>query len=65
CTFCGGSGQVMCSKCQGRGNLRWFIMLTVQWTNHLDDHIVERTALPDELIRTVRGQTAFEETSPR
>lgn len=34
-------------------------------TNHLDDHIVERTALPDELIRTVSGLTAFEETSPR
>ncbi|BFZ08343.1 hypothetical protein BsWGS_11382 [Bradybaena similaris] len=65
CTFCGGTGQVMCSKCQGRGNLRWFILLTVQWTNHLDDHIVERTALPDELIRTVSGLTAFEETSPR
>ena len=33
-------------------------------TNHLDDHIVERTALPDELIRQVSGQTAFEEELP-
>ncbi len=33
--------------------------------NHLDDHIVERTALPNELIRNVQGQLAFEEENPR
>ncbi|XP_059150493.1 protein SSUH2 homolog isoform X2 [Physella acuta] len=65
CFVCSGSGQLVCRTCQGRANLRWFIQLTIKWTNHLDDHIIERTSLPDELIRTVSGQVAFEETSPR
>lgn len=34
-------------------------------TNHTKDHIVERTALPDQLIREVSGQVAFEEQQPR
>ena len=33
--------------------------------NHFEDHIVERTALPSELIRDVQGQLAFEEEHPR
>ncbi|CAG5122731.1 unnamed protein product, partial [Candidula unifasciata] len=65
CFSCSGSGQHVCHKCQSRGNLRVFIMLTITWTNHVEDHIVERTALPSALIRNVRGQTAFEETSTR
>jgi hypothetical protein len=65
CISCGGSGRVQCNKCQGRGSLRWFILLTIQWTNHLDDHIVERTATLGALIRNVSGQLAFEETYPK
>ncbi|CAL1537493.1 unnamed protein product [Lymnaea stagnalis] len=65
CFTCNGSGRIECRKCKGRANLRWFIQLTINWTNHLEDHIVERTALPDELIRSVSGEVAFEETSPR
>jgi len=45
--------------------LRWFIQLTITWTNHKQDHVVEKTALPDELIKTVSGQMAFTETQPR
>lgn len=33
--------------------------------NHLADHIVERTSLPDHLIRNVSGELAFEEELPR
>ena len=33
--------------------------------NHFEDYIVERTALPSELIRDVQGQLAFEEEHPR
>lgn len=32
---------------------------------HDDNHIVERTSLPDKLVKKVEGQTAFEETYPR
>ncbi|XP_070182963.1 protein SSUH2 homolog, partial [Littorina saxatilis] len=33
--------------------------------NHEKDHIVERTELPDHLIRGVTGQVAFEEDAAR
>ncbi|CAH1783313.1 unnamed protein product [Owenia fusiformis] len=65
CNWCHGHGQVKCKTCDGKGNLKCYIKLTVTWTNHYDDHIVERTALPSELIRGVNGQTAFEEELPR
>jgi hypothetical protein len=29
------------------------------------DHIVERTSLPDHLVRNVSGEVAFEEELPR
>ncbi|XP_041347179.1 protein SSUH2 homolog isoform X2 [Gigantopelta aegis] len=62
CYTCDGFGQVTCNICQGRANLKCYIKLTVTWTNHADDHVVERTALPDELIRGVSGQVSFEES---
>ncbi|KAK3102359.1 hypothetical protein FSP39_010777 [Pinctada imbricata] len=76
CHWCHGSGRRQCSGCWGRGmvscptcntyrSLKCYIKLTVTWTNHIKDHIVERTPLPDHLIRNVSGQTAFEETFPR
>ncbi|XP_055881866.1 protein SSUH2 homolog isoform X2 [Biomphalaria glabrata] len=65
CFVCNGSGRIECYKCKGRASLRWYIELKITWKNHLEDHIVERTALPDELIRTVSGEVAFEETYPR
>ena len=33
--------------------------------NHKLDHVVERTALPDELIRRASGRLALEDTQPR
>ena len=39
-----------------------FIVLDFNFRkNHLEDHIVEKTDLPDELVRDVTGQLAFEE----
>jgi len=34
-------------------------------TNHVEDHVVERTDLPDHLVKSVTGQVAFTETQPR
>ncbi|KAK6176096.1 hypothetical protein SNE40_014446 [Patella caerulea] len=65
CYTCDGYGMITCTVCDGRASLKFYIKLTVLWTNHLEDHIVERTALPDELIRGVSGQISFEETVPR
>ncbi|KAL4227078.1 hypothetical protein ACF0H5_015052 [Mactra antiquata] len=61
CMTCHGMGMITCVCCQGYCSLKCFIKLTITWTNHLQDHIVERTALPDHLVRNVQGQVAFQE----
>lgn len=33
--------------------------------NHVEDHIMEETDMPDELIREVSGTKAFEQTLPQ
>ncbi|KAL5014371.1 hypothetical protein ScPMuIL_008641 [Solemya velum] len=65
CHTCHGDGMVTCHTCKGCSQLKCYIKLTVLWNNHVIDHIVERTALPDHLIRSVTGQIAFEESQLR
>ena len=65
CYTCGGSGLVECQVCDTQGQLKCYIKLTVTWTTHKNDHIVERTALPDQLIRGAQGQQAFSDQRPR
>ncbi|WAR26498.1 SSUH2-like protein [Mya arenaria] len=65
CCTCHGFGMVKCTCCQGHCSLKCYIKLTITWTNHLTDHIVERTALPDHLIRNVAGRVVFTETQQR
>lgn len=65
CYTCHGNGMVICKTCGGNRNLKCYIKLTVTWKNHVNDHIVERTPLPDHLIRNVSGQIAFEESNQK
>ncbi|XP_071815586.1 protein SSUH2 homolog isoform X2 [Apostichopus japonicus] len=64
CFSCNGHGQNRCTTCQGTSNLKTYIKLIITWTNNVNDSIVERTGLPDELIRGVSGQVAFKEELP-
>ncbi|XP_022088517.1 protein SSUH2 homolog isoform X2 [Acanthaster planci] len=64
CTRCGGDGRVTCPTCTGYRQLRHFILLTVSYVNNLEDYILERSDMPDELIRNVSGQTVFQQTLP-
>nr|CAB3266622.1 protein SSUH2 homolog [Phallusia mammillata] len=65
CVTCVGTGCVRCRECQGYGKIKQFIQLTVKFTNRLSDHIVERTDMPDHLIRDVTGDVVFEQTAQR
>ncbi|XP_063952493.1 protein SSUH2 homolog [Lytechinus pictus] len=65
CFRCSGYGQITCPVCEGNTQLKCYIELTVEWINHVEDNIVERTALPDELIRNVTGKMVFEEELPK
>ena len=51
--------------CNAKCQLKWYIKLTVTWKTHKVDHIVERTALPDHLIRAAEGKVAFQDQQPR
>ncbi|XP_060572914.1 protein SSUH2 homolog [Ruditapes philippinarum] len=61
CSKCGGDGRITCSECQGYRMLRCYIELTVSFTNHKDDYILETTDMPDELVREVGGTIVFED----
>ena len=62
CRRCLGDNFITCKTCQGKGRIKLFIKLTVTWTNHSDDHIVEsNSSVPTELLKLVSGSIVFEE----
>ncbi|XP_068759204.1 protein SSUH2 homolog isoform X2 [Montipora capricornis] len=65
CYTCSGDGRVVCWVCQGQCKLKMFIQLTVKWETHEDDHVTERTDLPDHLILASQGTDVFAQELPR
>lgn len=62
CWKCNGDGMALCKGCSGTGQIKCFIRLTVTWTNHMDDHVVEKVAaLKADRIRSVTGEVVCEE----
>ncbi|XP_054707415.1 protein SSUH2 homolog [Uloborus diversus] len=65
CWKCNGDGMASCKGCSGTGQIKCFIRLTVTWTNHMDDHVVEKVAaLNDDRIKSVTGEVICEEQQP-
>lgn len=54
------AGKVKCPTCDGMCRLKHFLQLTVTWTNHVDNYVLERSDLPDHLITGAQGDTVFE-----
>jgi len=65
CHTCHSSGMVQCTKCEGYRMLKSAIQLTTTFAIESDDYAFERTAMPDELIKTVSGKTVFEQSAQR
>lgn len=65
CNTCDGNGRVMCWTCQGAAQLKLFIQLTITWECHIDNHVTERTDLPDQLILGSQGTEIFTQELPR
>ena len=65
CSTCHGRGQTPCEICLSRGQLKCYIKLTVSWKTYKDEEIVERTALPDELIKTAGGVVVLQDQQVR
>ena len=51
--------------CLSRGQLKCYIKLTVSWKTHRDEEIIERTALPDELIKMAEGVVVVQDQQTR
>ncbi|XP_046577132.1 protein SSUH2 homolog isoform X1 [Haliotis rubra] len=62
CMTCGGDGRITCRTCDGFRNLKCYVQLKVTFKNNKDDYILERTDMPDELVKDVSGTAIFEQT---
>lgn len=62
CSKCHTKGKVNCSICDGHGQIRCYIQLSITWKVKTGEHVVSSgESLPDDLIRDVSGQVAYEE----
>ena len=58
-------GKVNCSTCEGTTHIRSHIQLSVSWRLVTSEHISTKLNIPENLIRNVSGQVAFEEDFPK
>jgi len=65
CNKCQAKGKVNCGTCDGSAYIRCFIQLSITWKVITAEHIVEKLNMPEDLIRDVSGQVAFEEEKDR
>jgi hypothetical protein len=65
CNSCCGSGTETCDKCDGSGQLKWFLQLEVSFVNNVDDFIKKFEAVPDKLLRTCATKNIFAEQNVR
>lgn len=63
--FVQAKGKVSCATCEGSCHIRCYIQLSITWRVVTAEHIVEKLNMPEDLIRDVSGQVAFEEDGER
>ncbi|XP_023271924.1 protein SSUH2 homolog [Seriola lalandi dorsalis] len=60
CSDCDSEGMTKCITCKGKRQLLTFIQLKVEWTNHVEDHVVEQNSgLKVDDLRSVSGKELF------
>ncbi|KAM9860008.1 protein SSUH2 homolog [Aulostomus maculatus] len=60
CSVCDARGTKECESCKGKGQLLTYINLKVEWTNHVEDHLVEQNSgMKIENLRSVSGKELF------
>lgn len=55
CTWCDGDGMVRCKTCKGNGNIVMFVKLTVTFTNHVDNQVIDASGMPADMVRDASG----------
>lgn len=60
CTKCEGRGTKECETCKGKRQLLTYIKLKVEWTNNVEDHVIEQNSgLKVDDLRSVSGKELF------
>lgn len=60
CTECNSQGRKECETCEGKRQLLTYIKLKVEWTNHLEDHVVQQNSgLSADDLHSVSGKELF------
>jgi len=57
--------MVQCPMCTGLRNVRYYIVLTVEYKTHKSEYIIERTDMTDALVKSVEGEQIFHQTEER
>ncbi|KAM4587495.1 protein SSUH2 homolog isoform 1-T1 [Odontesthes bonariensis] len=60
CSDCDAHGTKKCDTCGGKRQLLTYIQLKVEWTNHVEDHLVEQNSgLTVDDLHSVSGKELF------
>ncbi|KAM7422021.1 hypothetical protein PAMA_010211 [Pampus argenteus] len=60
CTVCNSQGTKPCETCKGKRQLLTYIELKVEWTNNVEDHVVQQNSgLHIDDLRSVSGKELF------
>ncbi|XP_034724178.1 protein SSUH2 homolog [Etheostoma cragini] len=60
CTTCDARGTKKCETCKGKRQLLTYIKVKVEWTNHVEDHVVaQNCGLNVDELRSVSGKELF------
>ncbi|XP_070700388.1 protein SSUH2 homolog isoform X2 [Pempheris klunzingeri] len=60
CRECDSKGTKKCETCKGKRQLLTFIQLKVEWTNQVEDHVVQQNSgLQVDDLRSVSGKELF------
>ncbi|XP_024118655.1 protein SSUH2 homolog [Oryzias melastigma] len=60
CGSCSGTGQKKCELCDGKCRLLSYIKLKVEWTNHVDNLVVQdQSGLKSDCLQSVSGKELF------
>ncbi|XP_074599059.1 protein SSUH2 homolog isoform X2 [Brevipalpus obovatus] len=62
CWKCNSDGMITCKVCSGTGQIRCYLKLTVNWTNHVDDFIMDQDEIPKERLKCAFGKIILDET---
>ena len=50
-----GDGMEECEKCKGTGSIVMFVRLTVTFTNHIDNQVLDASGMPADMVRDASG----------